>query len=119
MSSKLRSFVARSGKSQRTISVVVELVLRVLHRLRPQALITTHFLAFARRLSTAGNVPGLGFIQVALGPDKRPLYQFERGVAESSLAEATAERLGVTGDQLLGLVEQNLRRWQSGPVGES
>jgi DNA mismatch repair protein MutS2 len=62
---------------------IVELVLRVLHRLRPQAFITTHFLAFARRLNTAGSVPGLGFLQVALGPDKRPLYQFERGVADS------------------------------------
>lgn len=97
---------------------IVELVLRVLHRLRPQAFITTHFLAFAHRLNTAASVPGLGFLQVALGPDKRPLYQFERGVADSSLAEATAERLGVTGDQLLGLVEQNLRRWQTLPVGK-
>lgn len=96
---------------------IVELVLRMLHRLRPQAFITTHFLAFAQRLSQAQSVPGLGFIRVGLDADKRPTYQLSPGVADSSLAEATAERLGVTGDQLLGLVETNLKRWKLQPIG--
>jgi DNA mismatch repair protein MutS2 len=98
---------------------IVELVLGMLHRLRPQAFITTHFLAFAQRLDQSKSVPGLRFLQVELGPDRRATYQFRPGVAQTSLAEATAERLGVTGDQLLDLVEQNLRkhRAQSPPQG--
>jgi DNA mismatch repair protein MutS2 len=91
---------------------IVELVLGMLHRLRPQAYITTHFLAFAQRLEREAAVPGLSFLQVELGPERRPSYQFGPGVAKSSLASATAERLGVTGDQLLGLIEENLRKWR-------
>ncbi|HRI68334.1 MAG TPA: DNA mismatch repair protein [Polyangium sp.] len=89
---------------------IVELVLGMLHKLRPQAFVTTHFLAFAQRLDNEKKVPGLNFLQVELGSDRRATYQFKPGVAKSSLAEETAERLGVTGDQLLQLVEQNLRR---------
>lgn len=89
---------------------IVELVLGMLHKLRPQAFVTTHFLAFAQRLEQEKKVPGLRFLQVELGPDRRATYQFKPGVAQSSLAEDTAERLGVTGDQLLQLVEQNLRK---------
>ena len=97
---------------------IVELVLAMLHKLRPQAFITTHFLAFARRLEVEQRVPGLRFIQVELGEDRRATYQFKPGVAQSSLAEETAERLGVTGDQLLHLVEQSLRKHKmSPPVG--
>ncbi|MFO0762098.1 MAG: DNA mismatch repair protein [Byssovorax sp.] len=94
---------------------IAELVLGMLHRLGPQAFITTHFLAFAQRLAREGNVPGLSFLQVELGPDRRTTYQFTPGVADSSLAEATAERLGVTGDQLLSLIEQNLRKHRALP----
>lgn len=89
---------------------IVELVLSMLHKLRPQAFVTTHFLAFAQRLDNEKKVPGLRFLQVELGADRRATYQFKPGVATSSLAEETAERLGVTGDQLLHLVEQNLRK---------
>lgn len=89
---------------------IVELVLSMLHKLRPQAFVTTHFLAFAQRLDNEKKVPGLRFLQVELGSDRRATYQFKPGVATSSLAEETAERLGVTGDQLLHLVEQNLRK---------
>lgn len=94
---------------------IVELVLGMLHKLRPQAFITTHFLAFAQRLEQSNNVPGLRFLQVELGPDRRATYQFRSGVAQSSLAEATAERLGVTGDQLAELIEQNLRKHRALP----
>ena len=95
---------------------IAELVLAMLHRLRPQAYITTHFLAFAQRLEREGAVPGLSFLQVQLSPERRPTYQFGPGVATSSLASATAERLGVTGDQLLGLIEENLRKWRPVPT---
>jgi hypothetical protein len=40
-------------------------------------------------------------------------------VAASSLASATAERLGVTGDQLMELIEQSLRRWKALPTPRS
>jgi len=89
---------------------IVELVLGMMHRLRPQAFVTTHFLAFAQRIEQEKKVPGVRFLQVELGPDRRATYQFKPGVAQSSLAEETAERLGVTGDQLLQLIEQNLRK---------
>jgi DNA mismatch repair protein MutS2 len=98
---------------------IVELVLGMLHRLRPQAYITTHFLAFAQRLEQQGNVPGLTFLQVLLSAERRPTYQFGPGVAPSSLASATAERLGVTGDQLLELVEQSLRKRKALPTAGS
>jgi len=91
---------------------IFELVLGMLHKLRPQAFITTHFLSFAQNLEKAGKVPGLSFIQVELSSARRPTYQFVPGVAQTSLAEATAERLGVTGDQLLDLIEQNIRKWR-------
>lgn len=89
---------------------IVELVLGMMHKLRPQAFVTTHFLAFAQRLEQEKKVPGLRFLQVELGADRRATYQFRPGVAQSSLAEEIAERLGVTGDQLLQLIEQNLRK---------
>jgi DNA mismatch repair protein MutS2 len=89
---------------------IVELVLGMMHKLRPQAFVTTHFLAFAQRLDHEKKVPGVRFVQVELGPDRRATYQFKPGVATSSLAEETAERLGVTGDQLLHLIELNLRK---------
>ncbi len=94
---------------------IVELVLGMMHMLQPQAFVTTHFLAFAQRLEQEKKVPGLRFLQVELGADRRATYQFQPGVAKSSLAEDTAERLGVTGDQLLQLIDANLRRHKMMP----
>jgi DNA mismatch repair protein MutS2 len=81
----------------------------MLARLSPQAFITTHFLAFAERLERERTIPGLRFLQVALGDDHAPTYQFKPGVAATSLAGHAAARLGVTGEQLLALVERNTR----------
>jgi DNA mismatch repair protein MutS2 len=83
----------------------------MLTRLRPQAFITTHFLAFAARLERERKLMDLGFLQVELGADRRPTYQFGPGVARTSLAGHAAERLGVTGEQLLTLIERNIQRW--------
>jgi len=47
-------------------------------------------------------------LQVVLGERQQPTYQFATGVAKTSLAAQAAARLGVTGDQLLALVERNL-----------
>jgi DNA mismatch repair protein MutS2 len=98
-----------SGTNPSEGEEIFELVVSMLARLRPQAFITTHFLAFAARLDRERKIPHLGFLQVELGPDRRPTYQFTHGVAQSSLAGHTAERLGVTGEQLSSLVDQSLR----------
>jgi DNA mismatch repair protein MutS2 len=61
-------------------------------------------LEFAARLARDRPLPGLEFLCVGLDADKHPTYRFERGVAESALAQQTAERLGVTRKELFALV---------------
>jgi DNA mismatch repair protein MutS2 len=97
-----------SGTNPSEGEEIFELVVSMLSRLEPQAFITTHFLAFAARLERERKIPGLGFLQVELGRDRQPTYQFVRGVAKSSLAGQAAERLGVTGEQLLGLIDEKI-----------
>jgi DNA mismatch repair protein MutS2 len=103
-----------SGTNPSEGEEIFELVVRMLARLRPQAYITTHFLEFAARLATSGHIGELRYLQVALGPDAEPTYQFEPGVAKTSLAGQAAKRLGVTGDQLLTLIDQKLATAQLG-----
>ncbi len=97
-----------SGTNPSEGEEIFELVVRMLARLKPQAFITTHFLQFAARLERERRIDGLRFLQVTLGPEQQPTYQFTQGVAETSLASQAAARLGVTGDQLLALVERNI-----------
>ena len=52
--------------------------------------------------------PRLAFREVELAADERPTFRFVPGVAASSLARRTAERLGVTRDALARLVEARL-----------
>jgi DNA mismatch repair protein MutS2 len=99
-----------SGTNPSEGEEIVELVLKTLTRLHPQAYITTHFLEFASRLERQNSIPDLRFLQVALGPTQNPTYQFSPGVARSSLAGVAAARLGVTGEQLTALVERQLAR---------
>jgi DNA mismatch repair protein MutS2 len=96
-----------SGTNPSEGEEIFELVVQALTRLRPQAFITTHFLSFAARLENERKIPDLRFLQVELGPEHRPTYQFTRGVARTSLAGHAAARLGVTGEQLFALVERN------------
>jgi DNA mismatch repair protein MutS2 len=103
-----------SGTNPSEGEEIFELVVRMLARLRPQAYITTHFLEFAARLAKSGHIGELRYLQVALGPDAEPTYQFEPGVARTSLAGQAAKRLGVTGDQLLSLIDQKLASAQLG-----
>jgi DNA mismatch repair protein MutS2 len=98
-----------SGTNPSEGEEIFELVVRMLARLSPQAFITTHFLAFAERLERERTIPGLRFLQVAMADDHAPTYQFKPGVAATSLAGHAAARLGVTGEQLLALVERNTR----------
>ncbi len=97
-----------SGTNPSEGEEIFELVVRMLTRLRPQAFITTHFLAFAARLEQERKITDLRFLQVELGPDHQPTYQFVPGVARTSLAGHAAARLGVTGEQLMSLIERNI-----------
>jgi DNA mismatch repair protein MutS2 len=103
-----------SGTNPSEGEQIFELVVSMLSQLKPQAFITTHFLAFASRLEGTGKIPSLSFLQVELDAHRRPTYQFTQGVARTSLAGHTAERLGVTGEQLLLLIEQNILKQQRG-----
>jgi DNA mismatch repair protein MutS2 len=106
-----------SGTNPSEGEEIFELVLAMLSRLRPQAFITTHFLAFAARLEREKKIPDLGFIQVDLDAERRATYQFVPGVASTSLAGQAAERLGVTGEQLLSLIERNIQLRQAAAGG--
>jgi DNA mismatch repair protein MutS2 len=97
-----------SGTNPSEGEEIFELVVRMLTRLAPQAFITTHFLAFAARLERERTIADLRFLQVDLGPDHKPTYQFAPGVAHTSLAAHAAARLGVTGDQLMALIDRNI-----------
>ncbi|MCA9631141.1 MAG: DNA mismatch repair protein [Myxococcales bacterium] len=99
-----------SGTNPSEGEEIFELVVKMLGRLEPQVFITTHFLNFAERLRREGKIPGLTFLQVELGADQAPTYQFVPGVARTSLAGQTAARLGVTAAQLNQLVDANLQR---------
>jgi DNA mismatch repair protein MutS2 len=101
-----------SGTNPSEGEEIFELVVNMLAKLSPQAFITTHFLTFAARLERERKIAGLRFLQVELGADAKATYQFVPGVARTSLAGHAAARLGVTGEQLMALIERNLREAQ-------
>ena len=102
-----------SGTNPSEGEEIFELVVQMLARLEPQAFITTHFLTFANRLAREGKIPELRFLQVELGKEQRPTYQFVPGVASTSLAGHAAARLGVSRDELLALIDRNVRKHAS------
>src|ERR1019366_8010206 len=75
-----------SGTNPSEGEEIFELVVRMLTKLKPQAFITTHFLAFAARLERERKIDDLRFVQVELSPDHQPTYQFVPGVPTTSLA---------------------------------
>ncbi len=89
---------------------VFSLVLRLLEKQRPVSLISTHFLDFARDLAVAPPVSRLEFLQVEVDDAQRTTFQFVPGVASTSLAAATAKRLGVTFEELSRLIEERRGR---------
>ncbi len=99
-----------SGTNPSEAEEIVLMVLQLLERLSPVALITTHFLGFGRRLQSERPVANLSFLQVELDGDQRSTYQFVPGVAETSLAAHTAQRLGVTFEELSSLVDREGER---------
>ena len=104
-----------SGTNPSEGEEIFELVVSLLAELEPQAFITTHFLQFASRLEQERPVSRLEFLQVELDAHENPTYGFVPGVATTSLAERTAERLGVTREALQELVERAKRRSRGEP----
>ncbi len=82
------------------------LVVELLAKLQPNLWLTTHFLALAGRLQTSASPAELDFLQVELDPQGQPTYRFVAGVAKTSLASHTAQRLGVTATELNRLVAE-------------
>lgn len=97
-----------SGTNPSEGEEIFELVVKMLSRLHPQAFVTTHFLKFAARLAKERLIADLRFLQVELGTHQEPTYQFVDGVAHTSLAHHAAHRLGVTGEQLMVLIDRKL-----------
>jgi DNA mismatch repair protein MutS2 len=100
-----------SGTNPEEGESIFRLVVKLLGEFRPETFVTTHFLAFAKRLAAeaaAGTAahPALLFLRVELDAAERPTYAFLPGVAETSLAHRTAERLGVTEEALRALLAQ-------------
>ena len=94
-----------SGTNPSEAEEIVLMVLQLLERLNPVALITTHFWASAPPPDQQP-VANLRFLQVDLNREQRSTYQFVPGVAETSLAAHTAKRLGVTFEELSALVDE-------------
>ncbi len=94
-----------SGTNPAEGTEIIDMVVRLLDRLDTVAFISTHYLDFARQLHDEPPVPVLEFLQVESRDDLTSTYQFIPGVAETSLAAATAERLGVTFDELAALID--------------
>lgn len=84
---------------------VFEMVLRLLRRVEPIAFVTTHFLDYARSLQNGSAIAGLEFLQVEVDDEQRSTYQFQEGVAKTSLAAVTAQRLGVTFERLSRMIQ--------------
>ena len=85
---------------------IFSLVLRLLERMKAGAFVSTHFLDFVRELEGEPPLPRLRFLQVEPSEEARSTYQFVPGVAASSLAQETAQRLGVTFEELSRLIDR-------------
>ena len=84
------------------------MVLRLLGQIQPHALVTTHFLDFASRLQSQGSSDGLAFLQAEVDDRDGATFRFIPGVAKTSLAVGTAQRLGVTFEELERLLENRV-----------
>ncbi len=110
-----------SGTNPSEGTEMFSLVLHLLERLETVSFISTHFLDFAQLLHDEKPIPGLEFLQVEIDEHQRSTYQFLPGVAETSLAAVTAERLGVTFEQLAELIDRRRgsRPLAAEPVGSA
>jgi DNA mismatch repair protein MutS2 len=94
-----------SGTNPSEAIEIVDMVLRLLRQIQPHALVTTHFLDFASRLQSQGSSDGLAFLQAEVDDRQGATFRFIPGVAKTSLAVGTAQRLGVTFEELERLLE--------------
>lgn len=95
-----------SGTNPSEGEAIFEMVVALLPRLRPQVFITTHFLGLASRLERERPIAQLEFLRVHLDEEHRPTFRFVAGVADTSLAQQVAARLGVTHHELEALVDR-------------
>ncbi len=95
-----------SGTNPAEGTEIFSTVVKLLGRVEAVSFISTHFLDFAQQLEREPPVPNLEFLQVETDDDLASTYQFCPGVAQTSLATATAERLGVNFEQLAALIDQ-------------
>ncbi|HEX7481195.1 MAG TPA: DNA mismatch repair protein, partial [Polyangiales bacterium] len=93
-----------SGTNPSEGEEIFRMLLELLHEVGHEVHVTTHFLSFAERLTAQSAQLGLHFLQVELDADEQPTYRFVAGVATTSLAQKTAQRLGVTREQLRALL---------------
>lgn len=94
-----------SGTNPSEGEEIFMMVLELFEELDPVVFVSTHFLDFAQRLESK-RTPSIDFLQVELETDGRPTFRFVPGVATTSLASRTAERLGVTRDELRRLASE-------------
>jgi len=94
-----------SGTNPSEAIEIVDMVLRLLGQIQPHALVTTHFLDFASQLQSQGSSDGLAFLQAEVDDRQGATFRFIPGVAKTSLAVGTAQRLGVTFEELERLLE--------------
>lgn len=95
-----------SGTNPSEGEEIFRLVIELLGQLRPQIWLTTHFLQFAAQLREDRKPEQLMFLKVKLDGQDHPTFEFDEGVARTSLARHTAARLGVTWDELAALVDR-------------
>jgi len=104
-----------AGTNPSEAEELVRFVLAELGEVNASAIVTTHLLDVAQRLQSDPPTKQLAFRRVDLDGDERPTYRFADGVAESSLARRTAERLGVTRDALARIVRDRRERAEPEP----
>jgi DNA mismatch repair protein MutS2 len=97
-----------SGTNPSEAIEIVEMVLRLLRQIEPYAMVTTHFLDFAAQLQNRSSSDGLAFLQAEIDEREGATFRFIPGVATTSLAVGTAQRLGVTFDELERVLEHRL-----------
>jgi DNA mismatch repair protein MutS2 len=96
-----------SGTNPSEGEEIFRLVVDLLRLLRPEVYVTTHFLSFAGQLVGQADALNLNFLQVELDASGLPTFQFITGVAQTSLAQQTAARLGVSRDELVALIRRH------------
>ena len=107
-----------SGTNPSEGEAIFELVVSLLAEVQPLAFISTHFLQFAGRLAQESTTKTLAFLQAGLDEQLEPTYKFVPGVASTSLAQKTAERLGVTREALHKLVLQHQQEYATRHPGQ-